>query len=66
MTKHELLVVSAYTGYCLCKFDDLHKFVEETLGRPVWTHEFAEEAIWKELRERLLPELLCIVKEAQL
>jgi len=25
-----------------CPFDIMHKAVEEWLGRPVWTHEFAE------------------------
>ena len=38
MTKHELLVMSAYTSYLFCEADELHKFIEETLGRPVLTH----------------------------
>lgn len=65
MTKHELLVMSAYTSYLFCKTDELHKFIEETLGRPVLTHELSENAIWVELRGKLNPEINKIIKEAQ-
>ena len=37
MTKQELIVVSAYTGFLMCDFNDLHKYVEEKLGRPIYT-----------------------------
>lgn len=33
MTKHEKIVVSAYTGVLMCDFDDLHKYIQEKLGR---------------------------------
>ena len=65
MTKHELLVMSAYTSYLFCEADELHKFIEETLGRPVLTHELSENAIWVELRGKLKPEINKIIKEAQ-
>lgn len=65
MTKHELLVMSAYTSYLFCKTDELHKFIEETLGRPVLTRELSENAIWVELRGKLSPEINKIIKEAQ-
>lgn len=65
MTKYELLVMSAYTSYLFCEADELHKFIEETLGRPVLTHELSENAIWAELRGKLKPEINKIIKEAQ-
>lgn len=40
MTKREAAIVSAYTGIMLGEFSDMHKYVEEILGRPVFTHEF--------------------------
>ena len=43
MTKHELLVISAYTSYLFCEVDELHKFIEETLARPVLTHELSKK-----------------------
>lgn len=39
MSKEEKLIVSAYTGYLMVDFDDLHKYINEKLGRPVFTHE---------------------------
>lgn len=38
------------TELCL-PFDVLHRAVEETIGRPVWTHEFGmnPEGIWLEV-----------------
>lgn len=45
MTEKEKIIVSAYTGYLLCDFSAVHKYVEEKLGRPIWTHEFADEEL---------------------
>ena len=65
MTKHELLVMSAYTSYLFCEADELHKFIEETLGRPVLIHELSEKEIWVKLRDKLRPEINKIIKEAK-
>lgn len=64
MTKHEALVISAYTGCLLCKWDELHCFIEKKLGRPVLTHELASPDVLETLRKKLKPELLEICKEA--
>lgn len=39
MTKQEKIIVSAYTGYLMCNFSDLHEYVEKKFNRPVFTHE---------------------------
>lgn len=52
MTKREKCVVSAYTGVLMCDFADLHQYIEQLLGRPVWTH------VWKEIKEKTKPEFL--------
>lgn len=58
MTKEEALLISAYTGYPLVKdFADVHKFCEETLGRQIWTHEFAIEDLHKKIRLALKPKI---------
>ena len=63
MTREEGVILSAYTGYLLVdKFDDVHKFIEDLLGRPVWTHEFADRALLKEI-QRKCKHLLPAVKE---
>lgn len=56
MTLQEQIVVSAYTGYLMCDFTHVHKYIEEKMGRPVWTHEMRESN--KSFRE----ELMCRVK----
>ena len=50
MTDREKAIVMAYTGYTMLtgdKFDVYHQYIEELMGRPVWTHQIAylEETI---------------------
>lgn len=65
MTKHEAIVVSAYTGVLMCDFGDMHEYVEKKLGRPIWTHEFADKNVWEEIREKVKPDFLKICEEVQ-
>lgn len=51
MTEKEKIVTSAYTGYLLCDFSKVHKYIEEKLRRPIWTHEFADDKIHQEIKE---------------
>ena len=60
MTKQEKIVVSAYTGVLMCDFDDLHKYIEDKLGRSVWTHELASEAVSAEIKEKSKADFLAI------
>ena len=62
MTKEEKLIVSAYTGILMTDFSDLHEFIEKKLGRPVWTHELANELVLKELREAVKEDFLNLCK----
>jgi hypothetical protein len=52
------LIVTAYTGVGCCNMPDFHAFVEEVLGRPVFTHEFANRELWAELKEKMRTEFL--------
>ena len=59
MTKEEAILLSAYTGFLLVPdFSDVHKFCEDTLGRPIWTHEFADQDVQKEIQEKLRPQIV--------
>lgn len=63
MTKQEAVLVSAYTGFLLTKdFSDVHKFCEDLLGRPVWTHEFASKAVQKEIQEKCKPMIIKMIE----
>lgn len=65
MTKHEAIVVSAYTGFLMCDFSDMHEYIEKKLGRPILTHEFADKGTWKEIREKIRPDFIKICEEVQ-
>jgi len=47
MTDREKAIVMAYTGTCMLKgdkFQIFHKYIEDIMGRPVWTHELGSLA----------------------
>lgn len=58
----ERVVISAYTGYLMCPFDEMHKYIEQMMGRPVFTHEMCEsnKAFMDELREKVKPDFLAL------
>lgn len=67
MTKEELVLISAYTGFMLLppgKFGLIHEAIEKAMGRPVWTHELASPLLFEELRKKLWPEIEKIVDKA--
>jgi hypothetical protein len=54
MTKQEKIIVSAYTGFLMCDFDDMQKYIEKKLGRPVFTHELPSESVHDACRDDFL------------
>lgn len=58
MTLHEKIVVSAYTGILMCDFHDVHKYIEDLLERPVFTHELADKSVQNEIKEKSRAEFL--------
>ena len=43
LTKEQAIVVMGYTNHTTLDFSLFHEDVEKRLGRPVWTHEFANQ-----------------------
>ena len=65
MTKREAAVVMAFTGVTLLVGDDFsyfRKYVEELMGRPVWTHELP--GLEYEIKHRADPEMRAIIAAA--
>lgn len=61
MTDRERAIVMTYTGICMLtgdKFKIFHKYIENIMGRPVFTHELADEQIQQELKEKARPDFL--------
>lgn len=63
MTKHEKLVVSAYTGVLMTKFNVFHAYVENVLKRPVFTDEMITDEFEAELKQAVKDEFLNICKK---
>jgi hypothetical protein len=63
LTKEQAIIVSAYTGVTACNFGDLHEAVEKKLGRPVWTHQFADKEVTEEIRKAFREDFLAICYE---
>lgn len=60
--REEAILLSAYTGFLLVQdFSDVHKFCEDTLGRSIWTHEFADEDVQKEIQDKLRPQIMKLI-----
>lgn len=68
MTDRERAVVMAYTGAAMLtgeKFSIFHKYVEDILGRPVYTHELANEFVWDQIRAKSKADFLKLCKETE-
>lgn len=65
MTLREKQVVSAYTGTLMCSMDKLCEYIEELLGRSVYTHELANHDMWEYIKEKSKPEFLEICKRSE-
>ena len=62
ITLEEAILLSAYTGFLLVQdFSDVHKFCEDTLGRSIWTHEFADKDVQKEIQDKLRPQIMKLI-----
>ena len=62
MTHKEAVLVSAYTGFLLTNsFSDVQEFCEKLLSRPIFTHEFADHEVQKEIREKCKPMILDLI-----
>jgi hypothetical protein len=60
LTNEQAAIIGAFTGIACGPFSDIHGYAENMLGRPVFTHEFANKETWKELREACRDDFLDI------
>ena len=64
MTGREYAIVEAYTGYCMCAGkhrNEIYKYVEEIMGEPIYTHEFATREA--EIRKKAKPDFIKLCRE---
>lgn len=65
MTLKERVIVETYTGVCMTSGEErseVYKYMAELMGRPVFTHELAEDAVVAELKERSKSDFINLCK----
>lgn len=62
LTKEQAVILTAYTGILMCKFDDFHQYAEKVLNRPVFTHEFASKELMLDLKHASSIDFLSIIQ----
>ena len=50
MNTREAAIVSTYTGFLVGNFVEMHEYIEEVMGRPVWSHELGDPKIIEEIK----------------
>lgn len=68
MTDREKAVIMAYTGVAMLtgkKFEIFHKYIEDIMGRPVWTHELAIGEIMNEIKEKSKQDFITICEDGE-
>ena len=68
MTDKEKAIVMAHTGICMLageKFGVFHAYIEDILGRPVYTHELATQSISDEIKEKSRDDFIKLCMEEQ-
>lgn len=63
LTKEQAIVITGYTGITACAFHDFHEDVERRLGRPVFTHEFANKQFMEKIQELYRADFLEMVTQ---
>lgn len=66
MTDREKAIVMAYTGICMLtgdKFQIFHKYVEDIMGRPVWTHELANKSVEEEIKTKSKADFIALCND---
>lgn len=61
MTLKERVIVEAYTGYCMTtgeERNEFYKYIATVMGRPVFSHELADDEIISELRYKVKPDFI--------
>ena len=68
MTDREKAIIMAYTGTAMLtgeKFSIFHKYIEDILGRPVWTHELASHSVMEEIKEKSKSDFIELCKNEE-
>ena len=65
MTRRESAIIGAYTGTLAGPFDAMHEYIEEILGRPVFTHELADSDTVDEIKAAAKPDFVAMAQAVE-
>ncbi len=60
MNKREAAIVSAYTEILIGEFSEMHRFIEEVMGRTVFTHKLVDDKVHQEIKAKVKPHFISI------
>lgn len=60
LTKEQAVVITAYTGFLLGSFNDVHHYIEKLMGRPVFTHEMGSKEFMDKLRRKAQADFIAL------
>lgn len=63
LTKEQAALIGLFTGITCGPFSDIHRLAEQVLGRPIWTHQFANPELWDELKTKVKEDFISICYE---
>ena len=47
------VIASLSSGVLLCDFSKMHEAAEYLMGHPIWTHQFADKDLWREMQQAI-------------
>lgn len=66
MTDRERAIIMAYTGVCMLAGRSLlvfYEYLEEIMGRPVWTHELANKSVEEEIKAKSKADFIALCND---
>jgi len=60
LTREQAAIIGAYTEILCGPFSDMHEYIEEKMGHPVWTHEMVDPAFVAKLKEKCKDDFISI------
>lgn len=64
LTKEQAVVITGFTDILCCSFSDFHKDVEQRMGCPIFTHQFAGEEHQEKVKELYREDFMKLIYES--
>ena len=65
MNRRESAIVGAYTGILCGPFEAMHEYIEEILGRPVFTHEMGSAEVTAEIKAKSKDDFIAMASSVE-